>query len=76
MVVNGELKGWMRKDLFLPNRVNVYDRYGNKKGFLGERYPQSGHLVFQEGPVMDKRQWILPDSALKSWSLLRMLECT
>ena len=21
---------------------------------------------------MDKRQWILPDSALKSWSLLRM----
>ena len=68
----GELKGWMKKDLLLPNRINVYDRYGNMSGFFGERYPESGHLVFQEGSVMDKRQWTLSDCALKSWSLLRM----
>ncbi len=29
----GELKGWMKKDLFLPNRVNVYDKYGNMRGY-------------------------------------------
>ena len=27
----GELKGWMRKDLLLPNRINIYDKYGNKR---------------------------------------------
>jgi len=27
----GELKGWMRKDLLLPNRINAYDKYGNKR---------------------------------------------
>jgi hypothetical protein len=32
--------------LILPNRINVYDKYGNMSGFFGERYPESGHLVF------------------------------
>ena len=27
----GELKGWMKKDLLLPNRINAYDKYGNKR---------------------------------------------
>jgi len=27
----GELKGWMSKDLLLPNRINVYDKHGNKQ---------------------------------------------
>jgi hypothetical protein len=27
--------------------------------FLSERYPECGHLVFREGPVMDKREWSL-----------------
>jgi len=26
-----ELKGWMKKDLFLPNRINVYDKHGNMR---------------------------------------------
>jgi len=34
--------------------------------YLGERYHESEHLVFQGKPLMDKRQWILSYSALKA----------
>jgi len=29
----GQLRGWMKKDLFLPNRINVYDKHGNIRGY-------------------------------------------
>jgi len=29
----GELKGWKKKDMLLPNRINVYDKYGNMRDF-------------------------------------------
>jgi len=55
--------------------VTEIERYAKE---LEKQMAQTGkrmivrHLVIQQGPVMDKRQWTLSDSALKSWSLLRM----
>jgi len=45
----GELKGWMKKDLFLPNRVNVYDKYGNMSGSLVRDTLNPGTWLFRRG---------------------------
>jgi len=39
----------MKKDLLLPNRINVYDRYGNKKGFLVKDILNPDTLFFKKG---------------------------
>ena len=49
MVVNGELKGWMKKDLLLPNRINVYDRYGDMRGFLARDILNPDTWFFRKG---------------------------
>jgi len=49
VVVNGELKGWMKKDLLLPNRINVYDRYGNMRGFLARDILNPDTWFFRKG---------------------------
>jgi len=33
-VETGKLKGRMREDRLLSNRINVYDKYGNKRDLL------------------------------------------